>query len=392
MMISRREILRLGVLTTIGAAGGSLGLKEALADEDLTQYFLFPERESCPKPVLEEAPARIVEDGLIRAGLFKSPVREMNLLESRILDNKPTNWLGLPRLMEWVGAGMAHPEWYFGLIIVDAKTASLPTLYGFNRKTGAYFSHGSLSSAKRVKVAESTWNDVTCFRKPGFNMEVNHRLEQGFHKVKIDIHASAKKPAVKADLIWHEDLEKIQPLVLMSPLGGTHFMYNHKAQMPVEGAMKVGDQEMTFDPGRDIANMDELKSCAGLKNKYNWFNFGGFDPKGRIVGLNASHSEQRRDHYWTENCIWAGNRLSLVGPVRFEFSPKDIMKPWRAYDEEGRVDVTFYPEGGKTINLSPLGKYYQKCGRFRGALVDGSGETHAVNDYYGCAEYMNVLN
>lgn len=340
---------------------------------------------------MEAAPDRIVDSGLIRAGLFKTPVREMNLLDSKLLDGKAVNRAGFPKLMEWVGAGMAHPEWYFGFIIVDAKVLSLSTLYGFNRKTGAYFSHDAFGRAGMTRVAGSTWDSATSAQKSGFLMKVDHHLEKGFHKVRIEIKASGKDPAISADLTWHEDLNKIQPMVLMSPLKGKHFIYNHKAQMPVSGVMKIGNQAVEFDPGRDLANMDEVKSCVSAKNSYTWFNFGGFDQKGRVVGLNASDNTQRLESSWPENCMWAGQSLAMLGPVKFELNIHDMMKPWRANDEQNRVDITFYPEGGKAIKLGPLGKYYQKCGRFRGILVDDLGERHEVRDYYGCAESMDVL-
>jgi len=391
MIISRRELLRIGALAGAWAGTGIFKQAQAAAPVELSQYFLFPAAGAKAKPVPEDSPDRIVESGLIRAGLFKSPVRSMNLLDSRLLAGRSTNMMGFPKLMEWVGAGMAHPDWYFGFIIVDAKILSLSTLYGFNRKTKAYFSHDAFGPDKMVRVAESAWDNITYAKKPGFFMEARHHLEKGFHKVKIDIESSGKDPRVSAELTWHEDLKKIQPMVMMSPLMGKHFIYNHKAQMPIEGTMVVGGQKIEFNPGRDLANMDEVKSCVGLKNSYTWFNFGGFDQKGRIVGLNASDNAQREESFWTENCIWAGNKLSMLGPVSFKLDLRNIMKPWTARDDGDRVDITFYPEGGKTIRLGPLGKYYQKCGRFRGTLLDDLGERHVVNDYYGCAESMNVL-
>jgi hypothetical protein len=391
MNIRRRDLLRIGALTGISAGAGIFRPARASAPDDLSQYFQFPVTSVKNKPVLEDAPARIVESGRIRTGLFKSPVRTMNLLDSSLLAGRSTNLMGFPRLLEWVGAGMAHPEWYFGFIIVDAKILSLSTLYGFSRKTNAYFSHDAYGPAKMVRVAESTWDNITYAKKPGFYMEVLHHLATGFHKVKIDIKSSGKHPQVSAELTWHEDLKKTQPMVMMSPLKGKHFIYNHKAQMPIEGTMTVGGQKIEFNPNRDLANMDEVKSCTGLKNSYTWFNFGGFDQKGRTVGLNASNNSQRLESLWTENCIWAGDQLSMLGPVSFKLGLHDIMKPWTANDQNNMVDIAFYPEGGKTINIGPLGKYYQKCGRFRGTLMDDSGERHEVKDYYGCAESMDVL-
>jgi len=379
-----------GAAACLGSAAAFLPAR-ADGPQDYGRYFRLPAAGPSGSPVLEDAPKSIVEDGRIATGLFKTPVRHMNLLDSRILHGKATCWLGLPRLLEWIGAGMAHPDWYFGFIIVDAKSAHLSVLYGYNRKTGALFSHDSLGPSRQVRVAESLWNDSTRVEKSGFSMSVLHRLEKGFHQVSIDIKESAQGPPVRGNLTWHEDLEKTQPLVMMSQLDGLHFVYNHKAQMPIEGSMKIGGEEAVFDPLRDLANLGEVRSHSGLKNHYNWFNFGGFNREGRVVGLNALSSRQRPEHSWTENCMWVGDTLSMVGPVHFEVDPRNIMQPWRAYDKAGRVDVTFHPEGGKSIMLGFLGRYHQKCGCFRGTLIDDAGEHHEVTDYYGCAESMAVF-
>lgn len=357
-----------------------------------TSFFETPQSPG-RRVITEEAPARIVESGLIRLGLFRSPVRQMNLLDSRLLQGKGPVWPMPPLLVEWVGAGMAHRDWYFGVIIVDAKLFALSVFYGFNRQTGAYFSHDRLAPRSRVTVANSAFSGNTSIRARGFSAGITHRLDEGYHKVKLDIRGAGKKLPVQGELIWREDLKKTQPLVLLSPVAGNGFIYNHRAQMPIEGTLRVGKQDVAFNPGRDIANLDEVKvHGSSLKLSYRWFNFGGFDRQGRLVGVDLAHSPQKPDAFWEENCVWVGDKLVMLGHVRFEMNRRDLMQPWRALDDEGRVDITFFPEGGKTINLGPLGSYYQKCGRFRGTITDDTGEVHQINDYYGCAESTDVLS
>jgi hypothetical protein len=385
MKFSRRDWAKMSCLAAAGGAAQIIGAP-AFASEDGDRFFKIPAAGQGGKPELQSAPETIVESGLIRAGYFQAPPRKMNLADSDLLRGNPASLY-----LRWIGAGMAHPDWYFGFIIVNAGIASLSTLYGFNRRSKEYFSHDSFGPAKFTAVADSVWDGVTFMRKPGFEMEVRHRLDLGRHAVRIDIKKSSKAPAVSADLVWHEDLSKIQPLVVMAPLAGRHFMFNHKAQMPVQGKMKIGAENLEFNPGRDLANMDEVRNCAGAKNKYQWFNFGGFDPKGKIVGLNVSKSQQRSDERWSENCIWAGKTLSFTSPVTFQVDRKNFNSPWRAFDQKGRVDIIFHPEGGKALNFGPLGKYLQKCGTFRGTLIDDSGEKHEVRDYYGCAEDMDIF-
>ncbi len=343
-----------------------------------------------PRVVPEAAPPAIVTGGLVRLGMFDAPVRNMNLTASKLLSR--SGRLIPPVFLEWVGAGIAHPDWYLGLIVVDAKLASLAVLYGYNRKTGAYFSHDRPGLRSRVKVAGSTWNDVTRYEGRGFRIEILHRLEEGRHDVTVDIAASGKKPAVKGSLLWREPLGRMQPLVLMSPIDGGGFIYNHKAQMPVEGELRIGREAVRFSPERDIANMDDLKlRPTGSGLAYRWFNFGGFDPKGRLIGVDLAHADRKPDPYWAENCLWAGEKLWLCDEVEFEVDRKDPMKPWRASDRKGNIDITFHPEGGKKVGLEPIAIYHQKCGRFRGKITAGDGEVHEIRDYYGCAELANIF-
>lgn len=354
------------------------------------EFFLAPGRTgSRVTPVAP--PASIVEDGRIHMGLFTEPVRDMNLHAARLF-NRVRGFVPVPPLfIEWIGAGLAHPEWYFGMIIVDAKVLSLAVFYGFHRKTGAYFSHDRIGLPGRARVASSAWNGVTAFTGLGFRSSVAHDLATGRHEFEIDVRRFGKRPAVKGKLTWHEPLGKTQPLVLLSPVGENGFIYNHRAQMPLAGELQVGGERVQFDPARDVGNLDEVKiRPEGSRLSYHWFNFGGFDARGRVVGADFALTPQKPDAWWSENCLWVGDKLWMCDEVSFTKNANDLMQPWRAQDERGNIDLTFQPEGGKKVSLGPLGAYHQKCGRFSGRIVDGAGEAHDIRDYQGCAEHAVV--
>src|SRR3990172_1891671 len=85
-----------------------------------TSYFKFPQNMGAARASAEEAPPRIVdESGLIRVGMFKARVREMNLGEAKLLKGLGglgASWPVPPLVVEWIGAGLAHPHLYLGLI------------------------------------------------------------------------------------------------------------------------------------------------------------------------------------------------------------------------------------------------------------------------------------
>jgi len=109
-------------------------------------------------------------------------------------------------------------------------------------------------------------------------------------------------------------------------------------------------------------------------------------------GVDLAHADRKPDPYWAENCLWAGEKLWLCDEVEFEVDRKNPMKPWRASDRKGNIDITFHPEGGKKVGLEPFAVYHQKCGRFRGKITAGDGEVHEIRDYYGCAELANIFS
>ncbi|MGZ3451400.1 MAG: DUF2804 domain-containing protein [Polyangiales bacterium] len=324
----------------------------------------------------------VAADGRIHAGLFSAPVRRFSFDRSR--SGAPT--------VEWYGAGLAHPDHYFGLIVVRANVGSMTSLYGFDRRNRRYFSHDAIATRSRAQVSASPYRGTTRFSTSGFELAIDHDLENHQHRVHVEVAARRGRPSVSGELVWHERLERSPALAALVPLGGSRFVYNHKAQMPISGSLRVGGETVEFSPNRDLANMDEVRARLGLSRlRYAWFNFAGFDASGEIVGLNAANVGALDEQMAAENVIWAGPRRTHVGPVTFEIDPRDLDRPWRARDREGRVDVTFHPEGGKAVLLGPLGRYHQKCGTFRGTLIDGEGRRREVDGYVGCAEVMRVL-
>lgn len=335
-----------------------------------------------------EKPAAVVaHDGRLQTGHFDRPPQQLNFRDARLLARRTL----LPRLVEWYGVGMAHPDWYFAVIVVQAERFSLMNLYGVDRHSREMFSHDVIATPRHARVAESPWGGETTFDRTGAWVRMRHDLAAHKHTVDVDLRAGKNRPAVRGQLVWHEDPTRSPALVALAPMGERRFIYNHKAQMPISGTLRVGNVDVTFAPDRDLANLDEVRACLGVRNHYRWVNFSGFDDQARIIGLNASDSRQRHASWGSENAMWLGAKLSFVGEVEFDLDPHDLMRPWRIRDRACRIDVTFTPEGGKSVAVGPLGAYHQKCGTFSGVLRDERGAEHSVNRYVGCCESVAVL-
>ena len=336
---------------------------------------------------LENPPENLVEGGRIRLGVFDKPCENVNLLESKVLGGTDKRWWGGPKLQEWMGFGLTHKDWYFGLIIMDLKLFKFATVYALNKKTGESFSHDGIDSGKSSCVSDTNWQGSSYLKKDNFKMEFIHNLKNGKHKIKVDVREKKNKPAVKMDLDIYQDMTKFQPLVVSMPIEPRHYMYTHKAVMEVSGKVIVGKETIEYRPDVDLIVSDEFKSYWPLPKKWTWGTAVGKSETGRSIAINMVDYYTENQNTWNENCVWVDGKMTLLGAVKWELDPKNPMSPWHLREENGKINVVFYPQAGKTVDLKPVPfEYYQKCGRYEGLIIDGNGEKHEFNDLYGVGE------
>lgn len=385
--IDRRHAIRaLGALSAVSLCSPSWAVS---ADEwkNFDELYIKPPWYPNGERFVEDTPGSIVEENRIKLGIFREPCRNMNIFDSRVFKGGKLRWYGAPKLQEWVGYGMTHRDWYFGMIIMDLELLSFATLYALDRRTGLSFSHDSIDSGKNSAVAATMWNDKTYMAEKDFNMEFIHDLANKQHRIKIDIKEKKEKPGVKMDLVLRQDMSKFDPLVVSMPISPKHYMYTHKAVMGVEGNARIGDETIQYRPDIDLIAADEFKSYWPLPKRWTWGTAAGKSAEDMPVALNMVDYFTTDQRFWNENCLWIDGKLSLLGPVKWELDPRDPMKPWRMRELSGRAAADFHPEAGKTVSLGPLGfKYYQKCGRYEGYVIDDHGRKHHFDNLYGPAE------
>ena len=95
------------------------------------------------------------------------------------------------------------------------------------------------------------------------------------------------------------------------------------------------------------------------------------------------------ESYWNENCVWLGGEMRLLGAIRFEVDPDDLMAPWRITEATGRVDLTFTPEArfrnDNDFVIVDM-DYSQLSGSYSGFVTDGDDGRHVIEDAFGTAE------
>jgi Protein of unknown function (DUF2804) len=300
------------------------------------------------------------------------------------------------RLKEWVGFTLVHPDLYSSMIIQDANYLASSELYVYDREAGALYQHAANARGGSLRMPEVLSGSHPAFARPGYRLEYSFAADDTGdggtgggqpHRIVIDIAATDKAPAVRAAL--ELDAGRVSaPLSVSSRIPGGK-LYTHKAVFPVTGSYAVGNRSYTFDPARDLAIIDEHKSLFPYMTRWLWGTLAFAGPDGAPVGANfcarpgvAGEEE--------ESCVWTPGGCEPLSGITFTPSTGGSpMAPWQVASADGRLELTFVPEGRKDVKVQ-LGvaalDYYQLFGSYRGALRSLDGAMYAVADAHGVCE------
>jgi len=340
---------------------------------------------------IKKTPPRLVDGGrVVEFGAFDEPFRELNLEETEIFrtGGKALRGLGRFRLKEWQHYGVVHPRHYFGMVIFNANLMSISFVYHYDREGGSMQEHSHQAPGAKAKVAETMWNGECTFAAKGYSLHFENRLEEGYHRVRVEAAQTAKLPAIAGDFRMLEDIAAYQPLVVVSPFSPNRPLYTHKAACPVEGRMSVGGEVIELDPSRDVCLLDEQKAFYPYKSFWRWLCFGGFSSAGKLIAANLCHNIIADDEDYSENCYWVDGKIHLTGAARFGYSEDNMLGPWFINTTDGLVDVDFHPQGERAerIRIGPiLSDFHQPFGLFRGRLGPGE-DAVEVRDLFGLCE------
>ncbi|MFH1151358.1 MAG: DUF2804 domain-containing protein [Actinomycetota bacterium] len=341
----------------------------------------------------KSTPARMVVGGRVAEfGAFDEPFREVNLLDLDLVmrGKHVPRFVREFRLKEWEHFGIVTDEYYFGMVIFDAKYMGTSFFYAYNRSTGEFFEHERTMVAGPLRVARELLHGECVFRSIGYLMEFENRLDSGLHRLRVDIKARGGRPAVEAEIYVLEDLEKIEPLVIVSPVSENRPLYTHKTVAPVEGRVRLGDTEITLKPDRDVGLMDVQKTYYPYNTFWNWATFGGFDTEGRLLGMNVCRNFITEDEEYNENCTWVDGKINLLSAARFEFEKCDVLAPWRIRCTGGDLDLGFTPRGERRGRVSlgvVMSDFHQPFGTFAGAMSGPDAVKVDVDGMFGLCEH-----
>ena len=340
-------------------------------------------------------PEKLVDEhGNVCFGVFDFPCKNINLDETRL----KVLGCGMPgsysrfRLKEWQHFTLQLPGAFMSLAIVDAKFMKTTWFHYVNLEDGTHFEHARKGPTLGVRIARELWNDTTSIELSDYAISIANRLDHGAHEGRVTIAEAKGKPAVEAEFKCLHDLDAIQPLVVVLPVGPNRGMYSHKVALPVTGWVKVGERTFEADEN-SFAILDIHKAHYPRHTWWNWATFAGRDAAGRALAFNLTRNVNERDDELNENAFWVDGRITHLGPGRFEFDRKQILEPWHLTTVNDELDLTFTPMGERQENTR-LGVarsvFHQPYGKFSGT-VTADGETYEIDGMMGVCEDHDAL-
>ena len=335
-------------------------------------------------------PARMVEkDGSINFGTFRTPFRNANILDAPLYSFPvPGFWKNF-RLKEWQHFGIITPTHYFGMVIFDAKFMGVSFFYVYDRLTNTRFEHTRQAFGLSAKVAAQVYDGICWFETTGYHLRFENKLDQGFHRILIDIDGYKDHPAIQGEIIVHEDFGVVEPLVQLSPITRTRPFYTHKAAVPASGSITVGSQEIVLERNSTIALIDEQKTYYPYISFWKWSTAAAYRDDGKILAFNLCQNMIDDDEDFNENCFWADGKIFCLTAARFDFG--DVLKPWKMKTTDGRLDLSFRPLGERANKINMAGiirsEFHQPFGLYNGRFQDDQDVIHPIKDFFGLAEY-----
>ncbi len=339
--------------------------------------------------------AIVDEAGQVRFGVQKRPFEQVNLSEAVLaVGSRPMpRWWSQFRLKQWQHFCIVLPEALFSFAVVDARFLKLSWCHYAELETGLHFEHVRKAPLLKSRIARELWNDHSYLNARGYHVAVHSHLNAGHYEIAIDVQASSGCPKVQADLNCLHDLDVIEPLVVVLPVGPNRGMYSHKVPLPVQGEIVIDERRIVVDPQSAWAILDVHKAHYPRHTWWNWATFAGRDAQGHSVGLNLTRNINQRDDEYNENGVWIDGQLHPLGPARFAFDRSDVMKPWELGTVDGTVELQFNPRGERLENTR-LGLvrsvFHQPYGTFEGR-ISVAGRSLQIADVIGVCEDHDAL-
>ena len=328
----------------------------------------------------------VAGDGSVRLGIFDTPIDQVNHRDFVFRDpfGKPRGRLARHfGFHQFQFLGGLSDRLVFGCAIVDTRWLATAFVYCWDPATRRRVEHGVRRPFGMGLVASDTPETGTMtFAAGGARFAMSAESAPRGRRLVVDA------GPIAIDARFDEERPPMEPMRICTRAGATGWVYARKtAGLGVSGTLRCDGT--TWDLGA-LGIYGHHDWSAGFMRRETFWNWGclaGRSADGRIAGLNVSCGVNETS--FTENCFWLDGALHKVDTVAFEYDRRDLLRPWRLRSADGRVELTFAPEGMhvERVNAFVLATNFQQLfGRFSGTLTTAAGERVAIHDVLGFCE------
>jgi hypothetical protein len=302
-------------------------------------------------PPLAHVPASLLPTLPVPFGRYRGAISEVN---AAAWDASQRFRRRLQR-KAWLFAGAFHEDAVVGFAIADVGYLGLAFCYYYDRKTKKLteetakwpfaFSDAfvpSLSSLWEFRKGQNEWTIepssegwLFCFR--GKHLEIALSVVHAF-------------PGLTA----------------IAPAAHRPFHSTYKlAALPSELKIRVEGKDRLHV--HSLAVVDFTFGYPARRIQWNWAALCGESADHASVGINlvANFNEG------LENAYWMGGEVFPLAQAEFHMGPSRSSDPWNLRTVDGKLELTFLPEGARSENV-PLGfiqsRFIQPFGKFQGTL------------------------
>lgn len=331
----------------------------------------------------EEESKLIGLNGRPAFGIRKSTVTSFDLSEMRIYGKNKTDGIlkrliTMFRIKRWQYLGVCNDKIIFGAAIVNLGYMTNMFCYLFDRKAGNIEQLDAITPSGKSGLFEGSFdNGSAIFTNRNASLIFTNRPESVHAKISV-------KGKLAAELNF---LKLTEPLCCISRVGLDGFNYTHKeAGIPVGGNVTFGKNRFEISENESSGVVDYTFGYLARHTFWNWASGGGFDEDGNRAGFNIVQGVNETG--FTENAFWINGKMIKTDVVDFRYSDLNLLDEWRIASNDGKINLSFYPEGERSadINIGIIAsRFHQPFGRFEGTLSSG-GKTWKLNNAAGFTE------
>lgn len=283
------------------------------------------------------------------------------------------------RSKRWEWWGIITPRHIIGMTVADVRYVGLTTAYILDRNTGE---QTAVDVTTPLAVGTSLQGRAGAGLSTGGTARLRGRIEQdpGTGATLLQLRGAGLRLDAEVAGGSRDSLGVVVP---WSP---RRYQYTVKdVGRPVHGILEIGGQRHAFGADGSFAVLDHGRGIWPYRMHWNWAAAAAMD--GRDLALTLGGKWTDGTGATEDGLLLDGVLHKHHGPLNWEYTPGDWMRPWRITGEH--ADLAFHPEDlrvARTDLLVISTCTHQPFGTFTGWMADTAGERHVVDGLVGWAE------